>query len=56
MIYHYTSIDGFHSIISNKKLRLTRSEFLNDPSDCKVLTTLIKAYLGQPGGCATKQK
>ena len=48
MLYHYTSIDGFFSILNSKSLRLTRSGFLNDPSDCKVLTTLIRDYLHSP--------
>lgn len=43
--YHYTSVDGMSSILKNKKLRLTRSEFLNDPADCRVLYTLIGEYL-----------
>ena len=45
MLYHYTSIDGFFSILNNRSLHLTRSGFLNDPSDCRVLTTLISDYL-----------
>ena len=43
--YHYTSVNGMESIYNHKYLRLTRSEFLNDPSDCKVLFTLIEKYL-----------
>lgn len=43
--YHYTSVDGMASIFSNHHLRLTRSEFLNDPADCRVLFTLIEKYL-----------
>ncbi|MGN0395480.1 MAG: hypothetical protein ACI4EF_08960 [Coprococcus sp.] len=42
--YHYTSVDGMSSILKSKKLRLTRSEFLNDPADCRVLYTLINDY------------
>lgn len=45
MLYHYTSTDGFYSIINNQNFRLTRSEFLNDPSDCRVLSKLINEYL-----------
>lgn len=45
MLYHYTSVDGFFSILNGKSLRLTRSGFLNDPSDCTVLTSLIHDYL-----------
>lgn len=47
MLYHYTSTAGFYSIINEQNVRLTRSEFLNDPSDCKVLSTLINDYLNR---------
>lgn len=43
--YHYTSVDGMTSIMKSRQLRLTRSEFLNDPSDSKVLFVLLKKYL-----------
>ncbi len=43
--YHYTSVDGMTSIMKSRRLRLTRSEFLNDPSDSKVLFVLLKKYL-----------
>lgn len=43
--YHYTSVGGMTSIIENKKLWLTRSEYLNDPSDSKVLFVLLEKYL-----------
>lgn len=43
--YHYTSVDAMASIFKRKQLRMTRSEFLNDPTDCKVLFSLIEKYL-----------
>lgn len=42
--YHYTSLDAMKSILEGKQWRLTRSEFLNDPKDCKVLQDLIEKY------------
>ena len=45
MKYHYTSVDGMSSILKSRKLRFTRSEFLNDPADCRVLYTLVNEYL-----------
>ena len=35
-LYHYTSVDGFKSIIENHYFRLSESSFLNDPDDCKL--------------------
>ncbi len=43
--YHYTSVDAMVSIMQNKALRFTRSEFLNDPADGKVLTGILEKYL-----------
>lgn len=45
MFAHYTSVEGFNSIIVNDKLRMTRSEFMNDPSDSRMLGTMIREYL-----------
>lgn len=45
MLAHYTSVEGFNSIIGKDNLRLTRSEFMNDPSDSQVLGNVIKEYL-----------
>ena len=45
MKYHYTSVDATTSMYRVKNLRMTRSEFLNDPADCKVLFSLIEKYL-----------
>jgi len=42
---HYTSVEGFNQIIKNKSLRMTKSEFLNDPFDCKLFYSLISEYL-----------
>ena len=44
MLAHYTSVDGFNGIVTSDTLRMTRSEFMNDPSDCKMLGTLIEQY------------
>lgn len=45
MLAHFTSIDGFKGIIQESGLRMTRSEFMNDPLDSKVLGNMIKKYL-----------
>lgn len=42
---HYTSIEGFEGIIKTKNLRMTKSDFLNDPSDCKLFNLLVQDYL-----------
>lgn len=47
MVAHYTSVEGFKSIIENDKLRMTRSEFMNDPSDSQMLGKMICNYLGK---------
>lgn len=49
MFAHYTSVDGFNSIIVNDKLRMTRSEFMNDPSDSRMLGKMIFEYLEKSG-------
>lgn len=43
--FHYTSINGFKGIIEDKNIRMTRSEFLNDPYDCQLFTELVDKYL-----------
>ncbi len=43
--YHYTSVDAMVSIMNNRRLRFTRSEFLNDPADSRVLTKTVAEYL-----------
>ena len=44
-LYHYTSVDGFEGMLKNNQLRMTKSEFLNDPDDCHLLVKLVKKYL-----------
>lgn len=44
-LYHYTSVEGFEGIINNNTIRMTKSDFLNDPSDCRLFITLIDKYL-----------
>lgn len=44
-MYHYTTVDGFHGIISNRSIRMTESNYLNDPSDCHLFISLVKEYL-----------
>lgn len=44
-LYHYTSVGGFESIIKNNSIRMTRSEFLNDPEDCHLFVKLVEKYL-----------
>ncbi|BDR57544.1 hypothetical protein [Xylocopilactobacillus apis] len=41
---HYTSVESFFSIISTSKIRLTRSEFLNDPTDTKISNIFISKF------------
>ncbi len=44
-IYHYTSVGGFKGMIENNSIRMTKSDFLNDPTDCQLFITLIEKYL-----------
>ena len=44
-LYHYTSVGGFEGIIKNDSIRMTRSEFLNDPYDCHLFVKLVEKYL-----------
>lgn len=44
-LYHYTSVDGFEGIVANNSIRMTKSEFLNDPYDCHLFVKLVKKYL-----------
>ncbi|BDR59723.1 hypothetical protein [Xylocopilactobacillus apicola] len=41
---HYTSVESFFSIISTSKIRLTRSEFLNDPTDTRISNIFISKF------------
>ena len=44
-LYHYTSVDGFEGIIANNSIRMTKSEFLNDPYDCHMFIKMVEKYL-----------
>lgn len=44
-LYHYTSMQGFESIIKSQNIRMTRSDFMNDPNDCKVFYNIVKKYI-----------
>lgn len=44
-LYHYTSVDGFEGVIKNNSIRMTKSDFLNDPNDCNLFIKLIDKYL-----------
>ena len=44
-LYHYTSVDGFEGIVKNNSIRMTKSEFLNDPYDCHLFVKLVEKYL-----------
>lgn len=44
-LYHYTSMQGFESIIKNQSIRMTRSDFMNDPYDCKVFYKIVKKHI-----------
>lgn len=41
---HYTSVESFFSIISTGRIRLTRSEFLNDPTDTRISNIFISKF------------
>ena len=41
---HYTSVESFFSIVSTGKIRLTRSEFLNDPTDTRISNIFISKF------------
>lgn len=44
-MYHYTTVDGFHGIIGNKSIRMTKSDYLNDPKDGHLFISLVEKYL-----------
>ena len=44
-LYHYTNVSGFEGIINNNSIRMTKSDFLNDPADCHLFITLIDKYI-----------
>ena len=44
-LYHYTNVGGFEGIISNNSIRMTKSDFLNDPTDCHLFVALIDRYI-----------
>lgn len=44
-LHHYTSIEGFEGIINSQSLRMTESDLLNDPNDCKLFIKIVKEYL-----------
>lgn len=44
-LYHYTNVGGFEGIISNNSIRMTKSDFLNDPTDCHLFVALIDQYI-----------
>lgn len=47
MVYHYTSAEGLHGILSSGTLYFTDSLFLNDPSERKNFYTILKQLLDQ---------
>ncbi|MBQ7033149.1 MAG: DUF2971 domain-containing protein [Clostridia bacterium] len=49
-LYHYTSVRGFESIIKNKCIRMTRSDFMNDPHDCQVFFDIVEKYINEKMG------
>lgn len=40
-------MQGFESIIKNQTIRMTRSDFMNDPNDCKVFYNIVKEYISK---------
>ncbi|MCD7715629.1 MAG: hypothetical protein LUI39_04145 [Lachnospiraceae bacterium] len=53
-LYHYTSVKGFEGIINNNSIRMTKSDFLNDPSDCNLFITLVDKYIDSNKGIPEK--
>lgn len=47
IMYHYTDVDGFYGIISGQSIRMTQSDYLNDPYDSHLFITLVKEYLAR---------
>ena len=47
-LYHYTSVDGFKSIIENHYFKLSESSFLNDPDDCKLFNDFLVKNINDP--------
>lgn len=45
LLHHYTSIYGFQGIAESHSLRMTESNFLNDPTDCRLFLKIIKEYM-----------
>ena len=44
-LYHYTNVSGFEGIMNNNSIRMTKSDFLNDPADCHLFITLVEKYI-----------
>lgn len=44
-LYHYTSMQGFESIIKNQTIRMTRSDFMNDPNDCCAFFNIVEKHI-----------
>ena len=44
-LYHYTSVQSFESIIQNQCIRMTRSDFMNDPHDCKAFLHIVEQHI-----------
>lgn len=42
---HYTTVEAFRAIIRTRILRLTRTEFLNDPNDTKVWSQFMTNFV-----------
>ena len=40
-LFHYTTGDGLISIVKNQSLHATHSDFLNDPSECRLIKELL---------------
>lgn len=46
-VYHYTSIKSFEAIIKSQNIRMTRSDFMNDPQDCHVFFDIVEKYINK---------
>lgn len=50
-LYHYTSVQSFESIIKSQCIRMTRSDFMNDPHDCRAFYNIVKKYIETKTRC-----
>lgn len=49
MLYHYTKCNGAQGIISDKSIRATRSDFLNDTNEICYILAIVKKVIDEIG-------